>query len=284
MGIYLQLPRNMKNSMTFLSVLVRHLWLPKRVVCGCRFVLCHLLIMLAPAAAQTCPSEKLRTKVAEIERDLQGELGSVRLHRLEELEDDIVVPRKAGSDAETPFQIYQVEQRRYYLEGDKILQQVPWGRKFSNYIAVSQDGEHVYRLAGFRSEAEENFKRLVSDYHLPVPQNPREAESRALFCARVVFGAEPEQWVLGDEQAKQMVSNHFSSNHGEADRWWRSFLSKHPKTTLGVTTVNAAAGGYLTRLPLFWAPVESATTPEVRELQVQVNRDGSCQKAAESPR
>ncbi len=270
--------------MTFLSVLVRHLWLPKRVVCGCRFVLCHLLIILAPVAAQTCPSEKLRTKIAEIERDLQGKLGPVRLHRLEELEDDIVMPRKAAIDVETPFQIYQVEQRRFFLDGDKILQQMPWGRKFSTYVAVSQDGEHIYRLAGFRAEAEENFKRLVYDYHLPPPQNPSEAESRALFCARVVFGAEPEQRVLGDEQAKQMISNHFFSHHGEADRWWRSFRSKHPKTTLSVTTVNAAAGDYLTRLPLFWAPVESGTTPEIRELQIRVNRDGSCQKDVESSR
>jgi hypothetical protein len=248
------------------------------------FVLCHLLIMLAAALAQTCPSEKLRIRIAGITSDLQSELGPVRLHRLEELEDNIVVPIKTGSDAETPFQIYQVEERRYYLEGDKILQQVPWGRKFSNYIAVSQDGEHVYRLAGFRSEPEENFKHLVSDYHLPAPQNPREAESRALFCARVVFGAEPDLWALGDEQAKQMVSNHFSSNHTEADQWWRSFRSKHPKTILDVTTVNGDGGGYLTRLPLFWAPVESTTTPEIRELQVQVNRDGSCHKVAESSR
>jgi hypothetical protein len=235
-------------------------------------MLCQFLIISAPAAAQTCPSEKLHTRIAEIEADLSSELGPIRLHRLEQLEDDIALSRTVATNANSPFQIYQVEQRRFFLSEGKILQQVPWGRKFSIYIAVSEDGERTYHLAG-RSEAEENFKRLVSDYHLPPPQNAREAESRALLCARVVFGAEPEQWVLGDGQAEQMIANHFFFNHGAGDRWWQNFYKTHPNSTLDVTTVNAA-GGYLTRLSLFWAPVETETAPEIRELRIQVNQDG----------
>ena len=107
-----------------------------------------------------------------------------------------------------------------------------------------------------------------------------EAESRALFCAQVLFGAEPEQWILGEGQAKQMIANHFFSHSGEADRWWRIFRHQNTKTELNLTTVNGIDGAYLTRLPQFWAPIESESMPEIRELQIQVSRDGACQLIA----
>ncbi len=255
-------------------------WEIQRAIRVCQFTLWFVVIVFVPACAQTCPSQKLQAKIADIEHELQPDLGPVRLHRLEELEDGLV---SAGGDSvDSPFLIYQIEQRRFFLKGDKILQQVPWGRKFSNYFAISRDGERVYHLSGPDSKKGEDFKHLVSDFHLPIPRSPNEAESRALFCARLVFGAEPEQWILGEEQAKQLVAYHYLSHHSEADRWWRSFRAKHPKTTLNVTTVDLVTGGYLTRLPLFWAPVESEIQPEIRELQIQVDRDGSCQRAAES--
>ncbi len=270
---------NTRQSVAFLSIPAGKRGL-QRAVRVCQFTLWSMVIVFVPASAQTCPSQKLQTKIAEIERDLQPDLGPVRLHRLEELEDGLVSP--VGDRVDSPFLIYQIEQRRFFLKGGKILQQVPWGRKFSDYFAISQDGERVYHLTGPVSEKGEDFKHLVSDFHLPIPRSPNEAESRALFCARLVFGAEPEQWILGEEQAKQLVANHFSSHHGEADRWWRNFRAEHPKTTLNVTTVDLATGGYLTRLPLFWAPVESEIQPEIRELQIQVDRDGFCHRAAES--
>jgi hypothetical protein len=278
-GIYVQLLNNGKESLTFTSLRLRN-WF-KRAICVCQFTLWSMVIMWIPASAQTCPSQKLQTRIAEIERDLLSDLGPVRLHRLEELEDALVAP--SGSSVESPFQIYQIEQRRFFLKDGKILQQVPWGRRFSRYFAISQGGERVYDLTSLVPKEGENFKDLVAYYHLSIPQTPTDAESRALFCARVVFGAEPGQWVLGEEQAKQAVANHFSSHPSEADRWWRAFRSKHPRTSLNVTTVNAAAAGsYLTRVPLLWAPVETGTAPEIRELQIQVNQDGSCQRAAES--
>jgi hypothetical protein len=276
-GVCCKQPMSVEKPIALLSILARGMLKCKGFSSFALWPV--LLVAAAPMLAQSGPFEKLQTRIEEIERDLRPELGPVRLHRIEELEDSLGAPG-GGVSVESPFRIYQVEQRRFFSDNGKILQQVPWGRKFPNYIVVSQDGERVYRLAGFGSEAEGNFRRFVTDYRLLAPHDPREAESRALFCAQVLFGAEPEQWILGEGQAKQMIANHFFSHSGEADRWWRIFRHQNTKTELNLTTVNGIDGAYLTRLPQFWAPIESESMPEIRELQIQVSRDGACQLIA----
>jgi hypothetical protein len=207
-------------------------------------------------------------------------MGAVRLHRLEELEDDVFVRTLGSTNVESPFFLYQVEQRRFYLKDGEVVENASAG-KFSQYVGISQNTEHVYRLAGF-PDSEDNFKRLVVDYHLLPPHNPSDAQSRALFCARVVFGQEPQQWILDEAQAQMRVSDRVSDHRKDASsqttRWWRDFRRNHPNSNLNLTTTSAADGTFLTRLPLFWAPVESGIQPEIRELQIQVNRDGSCQR------
>jgi len=249
------------------------------------FVPCILLLCIGSIVAQSCPPENLPAKAAEIERELLPRLGAVRLHRLEELEDEVFVRRSGSNSVESPFLLYQVEQRRFYLKDGEVVENIT-ARAFSQYVGISQDGESVYRLAGF-PDSEDNFKRLVADYHLLSPHNPIDAQSRALFCARVVFGQEPQQWILDEAQAQMRVSDRLSE-HGkdassQATRWWRDFRRNHPNSNLNLRTSSAADGTFLTRLPLFWAPVESDVQPEIRELQIQVNRDGSCRRVIDSP-
>lgn len=249
------------------------------------FVLCILLLCTRPVAAQNCSPEKLQAKAAEIEHELLPRMGAVRLHRLEELEDGVFVRRSDSNSVESPFFLYQVEQRRFYLKNGEVAENVTAGA-FSEYVGISQDAGRVYRLAGF-PDSEDNFKRLVADYHLLPPHNSSDAQSRALFCARVVFGQEPQQWILDEAQAQIRVSDRLSERGKDASRqtarWWRAFRRNHPKSNLNLTTVSAADGTFLTRLPLFWAPVESDIQPEIRELQIQVNRDGSCHRVIDSP-
>jgi len=174
--------------------------------------------------------------------------------------------------------------RRFYLKDGEVVENATAGT-FSQYVGISQDAESVYRLAGF-PDSEDNFKRLVVDYHLPPPHSPSDAQSRALFRARVVFGQEPQQWILDEAQAQIRVSDRLSEHGNDASsqttRWWRDFRRNHPRSNLNLTTTSAADGTFLTRLPVFWAPVESDIQPEIRELQIQVNRDGSCHRVVES--
>jgi hypothetical protein len=86
------------------------------------------------------------------------------------LEDGLFVPVDKTS-IDSPFYIYQVEQRRFTLVDGKVIENVPAGI-FSEYVAISNDGDRVYRFAG-SSNAENDFRRLISDYHL----QGREADS-----------------------------------------------------------------------------------------------------------
>jgi hypothetical protein len=249
------------------------------------FVSCTLWLCVGSTVAQSCPPEKLQAKAEEIERELLPRMGAVRLHRLEELEDDVFVRRSDSNSVDSPFFLYQVEQRRFYLKHGEVVENVTAGA-FSQYVGIAQDAESVYRLAGF-PDSEDNFKRLVVDFHLLAPHNPSDAQSRALFCARVVFGQEPQQWILDEAQAQVRVSDRLAERGKDASRqiarWWRDFRRNHPKSNVNLTTTTAADGTFLTRLALFWAPVESDIPPEIRELQIQVNRDGSCHRVIDSP-
>jgi hypothetical protein len=173
-------------------------------------------------------------------------------------------------------------QRRFFVKAGEVVQSIP-AREFSMYVAISQDGEKVYRFAGF-PDAEGDFKRLVSDFQIRAPQSRDAAQSRALYCARVVFGEEPSRWVLSETQARELVSDrlfdHRKDAFSQTARWWQNYRRIHPDGNLNLTTTSTADGAFLTRLPLFWAPIESDVQPELRELQVVVNRDGSCRRVA----
>jgi hypothetical protein len=244
---------------------------------------CILCLFVRPIAAQSCQADKLQAKIAEIEHELLPRMGAVRLHRVEELEDEVFVRTLGSNRVERLFYLYQVEQRSFSLVDGEVVENVGAGA-FSQYVGISQDGEHVYRLAGF-PDSEDNFKRLAADYHLRHPENAEDAQSRALYCSQVVFGVNPREWVFQEEQAVRLATDHFfcDPGHGnpfrKANQWLRSYRTKNPKTNLNLSTTSIGDGSYLTRLPLFWAPVEpSWTTPQIRERQIQVNRDGSCHR------
>jgi hypothetical protein len=246
-----------------------------------RLVLCGFLFSAAGTVmAQPPQAEKLPLKIAQIEKELQPQFGAVRLHRVEELEDDIFTPTPGNSNPESPFILYQVQQRRYFVTSGEILQNLS-ASSFSVYLAISRDGERVYRFAGFPDPGN-SFRQLLADFHVAAPRDRDSAESRALYCARVVFGQEPQQWIVDERQAQKAVSDYLferrkSPPRGAAE-WLRDYLHDHPRSNLNLITTVTADGTFLTRLPLFWAPVEGDIRPEFQELQIKVNRDGSCQR------
>jgi hypothetical protein len=239
---------------------------------GWMVLLCIILgIRMIPA--QNCQADKLQQKIADLE---QERWPPIRLHRVEQLEDDVFVPIVGSKCLESPFFIYQIEDRRFYLEGNEFIQRIPAG-EYSKYIAISRDGERVYRLAGF-SDPEGDFKRLVIDYHLMFPQILDGGQSRALFCAKVVFGKEPAEWIFTENAAQKKISDFFGGNKKQIKGWWREFKRSHPRSNLNLTTTMTETGGFLTKLPIFLVHSESGSQPEIPELQIQVNRDGSCFK------
>jgi len=243
-------------------------------------LLCHLCVGLNSGVAQECESAKLQSTISKMEQDLGSGQGPVRLHRVERLEESIFVPPTGDLGVDSPFHIYQVEQRRFVLADGKAVENVPAG-SFSEYVALSSNGDHAYRFAGFPN-SENDFRRLISDYHLPSPRGREQAQTRALYCAQVVFGIEPKEWILGEGEARMRVAEQFvdpsaANPFAEAERRWKNFRREYPRVNVVLKTDIGEDGTYLTHLPVFVAAVEGPhSPPEIRELKIQVKQDGSC--------
>jgi hypothetical protein len=235
----------------------------------------------APAAAQVCTPTIVEAKVTQIEHELDSKSGSVRLHRVEDLEDEVFVPRAGSTDVNSRIRFYQVQEREFIARDGVVQQGLPPGSAL-RFVAVSCDGEHVYRLGGFDS-AEEEFARLVKDTPLPTTSDSSGAEARALFCAKVLYGAPPSLWILGENAARLKASEHFfgeGKNDGfrRADEWWKSVSTSDPSVKVGIATSELTQKTFRTRIPLFWAPVETHVTPRVRWLEINVAGSGACRR------
>ena len=239
-----------------------------------------VLVVVAATHAQDCQCEKLQSKITEIEEQLATKMGVVRLHRREDLEDQVFLPKLGSTDIETPILFYQVEGRQYHLSRGEVVQTLP-ASKYSSYIVISRDASRVYNLGGFDG-SEENFNHLAKDQPLPILSTKSNAESRALFCTEVVYGISPDLWIFDESNVKLDLAHHFfdyakDDAFRRADSWWKQYRAAHPQFKAGATVVEEERN-FLVGLPYFWAPLEGDAVPEIRELKVEVRPDGTCHR------
>ncbi len=145
------------------------------------------------------------------------------------------------------------------------------------YLATSSDESTVYRLAGFPSP-EQEFSRLVKESSQQKITTESAAESRGLLCAQIVYGLPPAEWLGGVSSTKLQAAQHFfDEGHDDglllAEKWWKSFRGDPAKLTIRTTKTKDA---FSVHLPVFWAPVEVHSVPEVRLYRIDVSADGIC--------
>lgn len=236
---------------------------------------CIVLLCLKAAHSQLCPTSDLEKAIVSTEDQLRAQMGPVRLHRVEQLEDDI-----GPGDDEFPLRIYQVERRFSYREGNTLVLTAGGGGSFEAYVAISSDGHRVYKLGGF-PEAEQDFARLVRDYKLRVV--PQWSEARALFCANALYGIPPNLWMLTASNLQMSAAEHFfdmgrSDALAMAHKWWTKYQAENPTFKPGISTEQSRSSGdgVIVRLSYFWAPLEGSDSMQVKNLVIEVKPDGSC--------
>jgi len=162
------------------------------------------------------------------------------------------------------------------MSGASVVERVPNGLP-TMYVATSGDGSRVYRLAGFPG-AEQAFNRLINEGPSQRIRTTPEAESRGLLCAEIVYGLSPSWWLGGASSAKSKAAEHFfAEGHKNGlqlgERWWKS--AKGNRGALKITTTNSN-GLFSVSVPVFWAPVEGHSTPEVKLYRIEVTEIGAC--------
>jgi hypothetical protein len=202
--------------------------------------------------------------------DLATQLGKVRFHREEGLEDRLLVRGSSASRSTLVPHIFQIQPET--SDDEVLIRSLP-----TMYVAVSPDGSIVYQLAG-SPNAEGNFANMVRE-QLPAPIKTKEqAESRGLLCAEIVYGVSASWWVDGETGVQLKAAQHFfSEGHKDglvlADRWWKA--AKGSRAELSIAT-RARGDGFEIDLPIFWAPVEGHSIPEVKVYRIGVSDTGAC--------
>jgi hypothetical protein len=185
--------------------------------------LIELSMLRVAMTAQSNSINALQATIAKVEQDLDTGHGPLTLVRMPELEDNLL--GSSVRSQEVPFFIYRPQLREIVFRGGQREVQSSGGLMMPDYLAISRNGEKVYRLGGF-PEAEEDFSRLILDYHIGIPHNRAGAQSRALYCARVVFGIDDKELIWNEDDAKRHVKSRLSGPDESKDagaetrRWW----------------------------------------------------------------
>jgi len=208
--------------------------------------------------------------LAKLSHELEPALGALRFRRDENLEDSLMRGYGSAWDPTLRIHIYQLQHRPQ--QDEALPQNLP-----TMYLAISATTGNAYRLYGFPS-AEADFNRMARDMPSRRLANADRAESRALFCAEVVYGLSPAWWLDGDSSVKLQAANHFfAESHKDglllAEKWWTH--AKGDRSQLKIVT-SAKDKGFETMLPIFWAPVEVHSVPEVKLYRIDVSDRGEC--------
>jgi hypothetical protein len=209
-----------------------------------------------------------------LSNELAAKFGKVRFHRDEEFEDRLLVRGSSASQSALVPHIFQIQSET--SDDEALPRSLP-----TMYVAVSRDGSRVYQLAG-SPNAESNFDSMVKEQLPSLVRTKEQAESRGLLCAEIVYGVSPSWWLDGETGVQLKAAQHFfSEGHKDglvlADRWWKA--AKGNRAELGITT-RAKSDGFEVDLPIFWAPVEGHSIPEVRLYRIEVSGRGACSMPA----
>jgi hypothetical protein len=228
-----------------------------------------LSLQMSGASAQlSAPNlDAEASSLRQLANELRSTLGQVRFHREEQFEDRL---RARGTKSFLLPHIYQIQADP--SDDEVLTRSLP-----AIYIAVSHDGLAVYRLSGFPN-AERHFDDLVRDQLSPPIRTKEEAESRGLLCAEIVYGTSPRLWIEGGSSVQLKAAEHFfSEGHQDglslASKWWKS--AKGNRTDLVITTL-PKSDGFELNLPVFWAPVEGHSVPEVQLYRIDISDAGAC--------
>lgn len=249
-----------------------------RVRLALPFLIALILLSTGSVVAQKAGCSGAEAALAPITEELRPQFGRVRFHREEKFEDFFDVRGPLGPVAALMPRIYLVEEERYDVSSGTVIEKAPTGLP-TKYVAVSADGKSIYRLAGF-NEAEQEFNRLLKDGPEQKIRTKGEAESRGLLCAEIVYGLPSDWWLSGASSVKLKAAEHFlAEGHADGlllgDRWWKS--AKGDRSSLQITTARAN-GAFSLNIPVFWAPVEGHSIPEVQLHRINIAEDGSCLK------
>jgi hypothetical protein len=202
--------------------------------------------------------------------ELTPKFGRLRFHREEELEDRLRPRDSSNPTISIVPHIFRIQ--------DDPADDIVIPRNFPTmYVGVSQAGSSAYKLAGF-PDAERNFNEMVTDSLPSRIVTKEQAESRGLLCADLVYGLSPSWWIDGESSVQVKAAQHFFSDGQKnglalAGRWWKS--AKGNRSELAIATL-VKGDGFEVELPIFWAPVESRSKPEVRLYRIDVTQRGGC--------
>jgi len=106
-----------------------------------------------------------------------------------------------------------------------------------------------------------------------------------LLCGEVVYGLSPHWWIADASNAKLQAAEHyFDMNHSDAfheSAKWRNSLRRN-QVVLSIRTTKTASGTFSVSLPVFWAPLEAETSPQIKIYHIQVSENGTCHVDASS--
>lgn len=214
--------------------------------------------------------------LVQIAQHLHEQFGPVGFQRDERWEERFLVRWSEVAFSERPH-IFQVHARRFEISNGSVVERVPSGVP-TMYVATSKDElSKVYKLAGFDG-AEQEFNRMVSDSPRQEIKTTREAESRGLLCAELVYNLFPSLWVDGASSIQLKAADHFF-NEGykdglqRAEQWWNKAKIKTLDTRIATQKRNSV---FVLSLPVFWTPVETHSIPEVRINHIEVSSQGMC--------
>jgi hypothetical protein len=212
----------------------------------------------------------------QISQELRVKLGPVDFRREREWEDRFVVRWSEPVISQLPH-IYKVQPRRFDTSKEPVTERMA-GDLPVMYVATSSDELKSYKLAGFDS-SEQDFNRMVADSSSQKIKTAREAESRGLLCAEIVYALSPNWWVDGAASVQLKAAEHFfSEGHQDAlrlaEKWWKK-VGKN-RADLRIVTKQANNDSFVVNLPLFWAPVETHSIPEIKIYGIEVSREGTC--------
>jgi hypothetical protein len=214
--------------------------------------------------------------LAQVSQALHEKFGPVDFRRELAWEDRYIVRWSETVVLQLPH-IFKVQPRRFDTAKQPVTERMA-GDLPTMYVATSSDESKSYKLAGFDS-SEQEFNRMVVEGPSQQIRTVREAESRGLLCAEIVYGLSPNWWVDGPANMQLKAAEHFF-NEGHQDglrlaqKWWKKFDKNH--ADFRIATKQANNGSFVLNLPLFWAPVETHSSPEIKSYQIEISGQGTC--------
>jgi hypothetical protein len=213
---------------------------------------------------------------ADLSEELKGRYGAIEFQREEELENRFIAHGLPASSFSKMPHVYLIQSARFDLSSGRPTELM--GGIPTMYIASSPDEHEVYKLYGF-DNAEKEFNRLIHDGPLQLIPGKSDAEMRGLLCGEIVYGFSSRWWVSGESSAQLHAAEHFfAEGHKDGlllgEKWWRSL--KGDRVSISINTTRNGNNGFVINLPVFWAPVEGHTVPEIKIYRIEVSDTGTC--------